>query len=205
MMLQIRKCPISFFQKFRSNVEIEPIAAVVASLMSRGSVGAKTGGKGSWRRKEKKVKKGGNVEGAKLWQAAQRLGCRAFGPLDSASFIFGAQDEALSFDKPELAFDMHANTFVLQGNSVKKPMVEILQDLVSTLDLSKRIKGDVDAEGHGEATGGDDDDLGVSTDVDFGRRCSHCELKRQFAHQDSSSGFCGLMWFTASSSDRRGS
>jgi nascent polypeptide-associated complex subunit beta len=136
--------------------------------MSRGSVGAKTGGKGSWRRKEKKVKKGGNVEGSKLWQAAQRLGCRAFGALDSASFIYGAQEEALSFDKPELAFEMRANTFLLQGTGVKKPMVEILQDLVSTLDLSKRVKGAADGEGEGDAEAkGDDDDLGVPTDVDF--------------------------------------
>jgi nascent polypeptide-associated complex subunit beta len=74
----------------------------------------------------------------------------------------GAQEEALSFDKPELAFDMRANTFVLQGTAVKKPMVEILQDLVSTLDLSKRSK-----EGEAEPKEGEDDDLGVSTDVDF--------------------------------------
>jgi nascent polypeptide-associated complex subunit beta len=130
--------------------------------MSRGVVGAKTGGKGSWRRKDKKVKKGGNLEGTKVWQAALRSGCRSFGNLDSASFLFSGQDDALSFDKPELAFDMRANTFVLQGNAVKKPMVEILQDLVSTLDFSKRGK-----ETDGEAPPAEDDDLGINTEVNF--------------------------------------
>jgi hypothetical protein len=131
--------------------------------MSRGSVGAKTGGKGSWRRKEKKVKKGGNIEGTKLWQAATRLGCRAFGPLDSVSILFHGQDEALSFDKPELLFDMRANTFIIQGNAVKKPMIEVVQDLVSSLDLSK-LKGAPEAA---DAAKPAEDDDGIPTDVDF--------------------------------------
>jgi hypothetical protein len=133
---------------------------VVASLMTRGSAGLKTGGKGSWRRKEKKVKKGGNIEGAKLWQAAQRLGCRTVGALDSASFLFGDREDGLSFSKPELICDMRANTFIIQGNAVKKPMVEIFQDLLSTLDFSKGAAAE-------EAKPAEEDDLGIPTDVDF--------------------------------------
>jgi stalled ribosome alternative rescue factor ArfA len=139
--------------------------AVMAGLMSRGTVGAKTGGKGSWRRKEKKVKKGGNVEGTKLWQAATRLGCRAFGALDSVSILFAGQDEALSFDKPELLFDMRANTFIIQGTAVKKPMIEVVQELVSSLDFSK-LKDSADSTAAGAAAPAEDDD-GIPTDVDF--------------------------------------
>jgi stalled ribosome alternative rescue factor ArfA len=142
---------------------IPAIVSGYGRLMSRGTVGAKTGGKGSWRRKEKKVKKGGNVEGTKLWQAATRLGCRAFGQLDSVSILFHGQDEALSFDKPELLFDMRANTFIIQGTAVKKPMIEVVQELVSSLDLSK-LKGTGDSTP--VATPAEDDD-GIPTDVDF--------------------------------------
>jgi hypothetical protein len=58
---------------------------------------------------------------------------------------------------------MRANTFILQGNAVKKPMVEILQDLVSTLDFSKRAQPGPGAE----EKPAEDDDLGIPTDVDF--------------------------------------
>ena len=120
----------------------------------------KTGGRGSWRRKAKKTQKNGNQNGLKVWLAAQRLGCREFGELDSASIILQGSEEALSFQKPELAFNMHANTYAIMGKVEKKPIAEVLTDLISSIDLSK-IK--LPAE---EAK----DDLGdVPEDVDFSK------------------------------------
>jgi nascent polypeptide-associated complex subunit beta len=133
--------------------------------MSRGQVGSKTGGKGSWRRKGKKVSTTGNLEGQKVWATALRLGCRQFGQLDSASMLISGEDDALHFTKPELVLDMRSNTYILQGTPAKKPMVEVLQELFASFDPSK-----VDKE-HGAAEEKPDeggDDLGDIPDgIDF--------------------------------------
>ena len=123
--------------------------------MSRGAIGTRTGGKGSWRRKTKKVSKNGNQEGEKLWMACARQGCREFGPLDTASIILKDATDALAFKQPELAFNMHANTYVLKGTPEQKPIAEVFSDLLSSMDFSKFAKKE------------DTDDLGVSEDVNF--------------------------------------
>lgn len=126
--------------------------------MSRGSVGTRTGGKGSWRRKAKKTPKDGNQEGLKVWQAAQRLGCRQFGELDTASIMVKDQEDTLHFTKPQLALDGRANTYVLMGKPEWKPMVAVLQELLGGIDLSSLKKDDAK------------DDLGdVPADVDFSK------------------------------------
>ena len=88
--------------------------------------------------------------------ACARQGCREFGELDTASIILKDAEDALAFTKPELAFNMHANTYVLKGTAEKKPVAEVFTDLLSSLDLSKFAK---------KAEEGDD--LGVSEDVNF--------------------------------------
>ena len=129
--------------------------------MSRGTVGAKTGGKGSWRRKTKKTQHGGNQDGLKVWLAAQRLVCRDFGELDSVSMIIQGSDEALSFKQPELAFNTHANTFAIMGKAEKKTITEVLTDLISGMNFGSIKKGE---EEHKE------DELGdVPADVDFSK------------------------------------
>lgn len=130
--------------------------------MSRGTVGAKTGGKGSWRRKTKKTQRGGNQDGLKVWLAAQRLGCRDFGELDSVSMIIQGSDDALYFKQPELAFDMRANTYVVMGKAEKKTITEVLTDLISGMNFGGNIKK---AEGENK-----EDELGdVPADVDFSK------------------------------------
>ena len=139
----------------------------------------KTGGRGSWRRKVKKAQKNGNQNGIKVWLAAQRLGCREFGELDSASIIIQGSEEAISFQKPELAFNMHANTYVIKGKAEKKPIVEVLTDLISGMDLSGLKKpaeeakddlGDVPADIDFSKTEEAKDDLGdVPADIDFSK------------------------------------
>lgn len=131
--------------------------------MSRGNVGVRTGGKGSWRRKAKKTPKGGNHEGQKVWAAALRSGCREFGELDAASMMIEGQDEALFFEKPQLALDMRSNTFVLMGAPQKKPMAEVLQELIMQL-------GAFTGQKPAEKTEGATDDIGdVPEDVDFSK------------------------------------
>lgn len=132
--------------------------------MSRGTVGSRTGGKGSWRRKAKKTPKGGNQEGQKVWAAALRSGCRNFGELDTASFIFTEGEEALHFNKPQLALDMRSNTFVLMGQGEKKKVSEVLQDMIAGLDFTKLLQS-------AKKEGGEEkDDIGeVPEDVDFSK------------------------------------
>ena len=137
--------------------------------MSRGNVGVRTGGKGSWRRKAKRTPKGGNHEGQKVWAAALRSGCREFGELDSASMIVEGQEEAVFFSKPQLALDMRSNTFVLMGTAEKKPMQEVLQELLSSIDFSKFAKKAEKEEGAA-------DDIGdVPEDVDFSKPAEEAE------------------------------
>lgn len=130
--------------------------------MSRGSVGSKTGGHGSWRRKTKKVSKNNNQEGQKVWLQAQRLGCRDLGEIDNASIMLTGEEEALSFSKPQLSFNMHANTYCLMGTPEKKKMADVITDFISSIDFSKFAK-DKKEEGK-------ENDLGdVPENVDFSK------------------------------------
>ena len=106
-------------------------------MSGKGVVGQKTGGKGSWRRKTKKTQSA-SQEADKLWLAAQRQGCRDIGEIDSATMIIAGKEDALSFQNPELALDMRANTYVLHGKAQNKPLVEVIQDMLPGLDLKKK-------------------------------------------------------------------
>ena len=114
--------------------------------MSRGGVGFKTGGHGSWRRKAKKVSKNSNQEGQKLWLQAQRLGCRDLGEIDNASIMITGSEEAISFTKPQLLFNMHANTYCIMGTPEKKKMSEVITDFISSIDFSKFKKDNKEGE-----------------------------------------------------------
>jgi nascent polypeptide-associated complex subunit beta len=92
------------------------------------------------------------VEGEKVWQAAQRQGCRSLGEIDVVNIIFGDEKDALCFKKPELAIDLKANTYVARGTPERKPISEVLQDMISNLDLSK-YKKDKDENDLGEDLG----------------------------------------------------
>ena len=118
-------------------------------MSSRGEIGARVGGKGSWRRKVKKAPSQ-SQEGEKLWVAAQRAGCRDIGEIDSASMIIAGREQALYFSKPELAVDMKANTYVIHGKPQDKPIVEVLTDLLSGIDLSKGKKAEEGKEDLGD-------------------------------------------------------
>lgn len=109
--------------------------------MSSKVAGSRVGGKGTWRRKGKKVSNQ-NQEADKLWLACQRAGCRDIGEIDSASMVIAKEDNALSFTKPELAVDMRANTYVLKGKPEKKPVAEVLTELLQGIDFSKLAKKD---------------------------------------------------------------
>ena len=107
--------------------------------MSSKGVGMRTGGKGSWRRK---VKKTGSANQAadKLWLAAQRAGCRDIGQIDNASIVSASDKDAISFTRPELALDMRANTYVLKGKAEKKPMAEVLTEMIQSIAGGKFAK-----------------------------------------------------------------
>ena len=127
--------------------------------MSPRGVGQKTGGKGSWRRKAKKVNTA-NQEADKLWLAAQRAGCRDIGEIDSTTIMIRGQEEALSFSKPELALDMRANTYVIRGKAEKKPLQDVLPDLLQGLNLQNLVKADDKKE---------EENLGDVENVDFSK------------------------------------
>lgn len=133
--------------------------------MSGRGLGQRTGGKGSWRRKVKKTNSSAS-EGDKVWLAAQRLGCRDIGEIDTASMIIAGEKEALSFAKPSLAIDMRANTYVLHGKAEKKPISEVFTEMLSGIDFSK--------------FGGDkkDDELGDVENVDFSKPEEEAEQKK---------------------------
>lgn len=126
--------------------------------MSGKGVGMKTGGKGSWRRKVKKTTSTANA-GDKVWLAAQRAGCRDIGEIDSASMILASEgQDAIHFTKPELAIDMRANTYVLHGKAEKKPVVEVLTEMLAGIGADK-LKNAPKA----------DEELGDVDNVDFSK------------------------------------
>ena len=124
--------------------------------MSSKGVGQKTGGKGSWRRKVKKSSSA-NQAADKLWLAAQRAGCRDIGQIDNASIVIASDNDAISFTKPELALDMRANTYILKGKPEKKPMAEVLTEMIQNIAGGKLTKAADEAQPA--------DDLGNTDDV----------------------------------------
>lgn len=83
--------------------------------------------------------------------------------------IVEGQEEAVFFSKPQLALDMRSNTFVLMGTAEKKPIQEVLQELLSSIDFSKFAKKAEKEEGAA-------DDLGdVPEDVDFSKPAEEAE------------------------------
>jgi nascent polypeptide-associated complex subunit beta len=113
------------------------------------SAGTKTGGKGSFRRPQKRVAQSSAAEGEKVWQAALRQGCRNLGDVDSITMILDGQTDALSFKKAELAMDMKANTYVIKGTPEKKPLADVVQDMFANIDMSK-FKKDKDENDLGD-------------------------------------------------------
>lgn len=124
--------------------------------MSSKVAGSRVGGKGTWRRKGKKVSNQ-NQEADKLWLAAQRAGCRDIGEIDNASIIMAKQDDALSFNKPELALDMRANTYVIRGKAEKKPIAEVFTELIQQVAAKYPKSKDEEKK----------DELGDVENVDF--------------------------------------
>ena len=130
--------------------------------MSGKGAGQKTGGKGSWRRKGKKTTSAAQ-ESDKLWLASLRQGCRAIGDIDSATMIISGKEQALSFQKPELALDMRANTYVLKGKPEEKALVDVITDILPQLD---KLKKAADEEKKDEEK---KEDLGDVDNVDFSK------------------------------------
>ena len=128
--------------------------------MSGRGVGQKTGGKGSWRRKVKKTSSSAQ-EADKLWLAAQRQGCRDIGEIDSATMIISGKENALSFQKPELALDMRANTYILKGKPEEKQLVEVIKDILPQFDnIAKQEEENKEEK---------KEDLGDVDNVDFSK------------------------------------
>ena len=141
-------------------------------MSGRGTVGARTGGKGSWRRKGKKQPHGDNLEAQKIWAAAQRLINNRIFQLDLCLMIGDLKDnDALSFNKPELLCDQRANTYIIHGKPEKKPMTEVFQDLFSNIDFSKFGKDKANEEA-GENDLGD-----IPQDLDFSKPTEEGEAK----------------------------
>lgn len=135
--------------------------------MSGKQLGAKVGGKGSWRRKVKKAPSS-SQEADKVWLSAQRQGCRDIGEIDNATMILANDKEGLSFTKPELAVDMRANTYILRGKPEKKPLADLVQDLLAGIDFSKFKKD-----------GENKEELGDVANVDFSKPEEAQEEKKE--------------------------
>ena len=103
--------------------------------MSGKSVGQKVGGKGSWRRKVKRVL---DDPGAKLWTACVNARCRSCGVIEKCLFL-SQGDYGYSFTKPEMLYNIEANAYVIRGTPEKKSLKDILQEfLVPNARLATR-------------------------------------------------------------------
>lgn len=94
--------------------------------MSGKAVGQKVGGKGSFRRKVKRVV---DEPGGKLWTACSSARCRSCGFIDKCLFMCSA-DFGYSFSKPEMLVNVDANTYVIRGTPEKKQLPELLNDFL---------------------------------------------------------------------------
>eukprot|EP00753_Platysulcus_tardus_P015621 PLAT5140.1.p2 GENE.PLAT5140.1~~PLAT5140.1.p2 ORF type:complete len:170 (-),score=75.56 PLAT5140.1:205-714(-) len=146
--------------------EIKAARAKLAARMG----GARTGGRGSVRRKRKARRKTAGTDDKRLQQALKRLGVQSIPAIEEVN-IFKKNGEVIHFVAPKVQANIQSNTYVIIGRGETKKLQELLPDIISQLgpdnlaslrSIASSITGDA-ATGEGAAAGdaaegGDSDD-----------------------------------------------
>eukprot|EP00163_Fabomonas_tropica_P012336 TRINITY_DN235_c0_g1_i1.p1 TRINITY_DN235_c0_g1~~TRINITY_DN235_c0_g1_i1.p1 ORF type:complete len:157 (-),score=60.38 TRINITY_DN235_c0_g1_i1:262-732(-) len=136
-----------------------PIDQEKLARLQKLGASVRTGGKGSVRRKQKRVHKASNVDDKRLNAQFKRLGLNAIPGIEEVN-LFKKDNTVMQFTNPRLQAAPAANTYVVQGHHETKNIADILPDVLSQLgpESLEQLKNMVNAQGAGAAGGADSDD-----------------------------------------------
>ncbi|KAL1927972.1 hypothetical protein VTP01DRAFT_3377 [Rhizomucor pusillus] len=122
------------------------------------------GGKGTPRRKVKKVTKSVGGDDRKLQAALQKLGVQPLGGIEEVN-MFKEDGKVIHFAVPRVQAAVNANTFAIHGRSVEKELTELVPGILSQLgpdslaSLRKLAEAYTSAQGAAGAGNDDDDEI----------------------------------------------
>ncbi|EGD79923.1 nascent polypeptide-associated complex subunit beta [Salpingoeca rosetta] len=93
---------------------------------------ARLGGKGTPRRKKKRVHKSTVTDDKKLMGTLKKLGVNPIPGVEEVNMI-RTDGKVIHFDKPKVQAAIAANTFSISGNSQVKPLSELLPGILPQL------------------------------------------------------------------------
>jgi nascent polypeptide-associated complex subunit beta len=132
--------------------------AKLQAFLAKGGAGAKTGGKGSVRRKQKVVRKNTAQDSKKMKAILNKLNVREIPAIEEVNF-FKADNQITHFKAPKVQASIAANTYVVTGTPQEKKLEDLLPGIISQLgadnleSLQKIYKAFAEKDGK---TGDDD-------------------------------------------------
>jgi len=140
--------------------DAQKLAAFVSKGGKTGGDGARTGGKGTVRRKHKAVRKNATHDDKRLKNQLNKLNVRDIPAIEEVN-LFKDDGHVIHFANPKVQASIAANTYVVSGNAETKKLQELLPGIISqlgpdNLDDLKKIYASFSQEG-GTTGGGDDD------------------------------------------------
>lgn len=100
--------------------------------LQRMAAGVRVGGKGSVRRKKKAVHKAAPTDDKRLQVTLKRLQLSQLPGIEEVN-IFKDNGSVINFQNPKVQAQISANTYVISGTAVTKPLQEMLPSIVNQL------------------------------------------------------------------------
>lgn len=100
--------------------------------LQRMAAGVRVGGKGSVRRKKKAVHKAAPTDDKRLQTTLKRLQLSQLPGIEEVN-IFKDNGSVINFQNPKVQAQISANTYVISGAAVTKPLQEMLPSIVNQL------------------------------------------------------------------------
>lgn len=137
--------------------------------LQRMAAGVRVGGKGSVRRKKKAVHKAAPTDDKRLQTTLKRLQLSQLPGIEEVN-IFKDNGSVINFQNPKVQAQISANTYVISGNAVTKPLQEMLPSIVNQLgaDNMPQMKSLMDQLGAGMSGGKPDNAAQAGKGADGG-------------------------------------
>merc|ERR1711869_98941 len=121
---------------------------------------SQTGGKGSARRKTRKVHKATGQDDKRLANTLKRIGMNSVPGIEEVN-MFKADGDVLHFSNPKVQANIAANAYVISGNAENKKLTDMLPGIITQLgpDNLTQLKNIASTLGAQKGGAGSDDDV----------------------------------------------
>jgi len=142
-------------------------AEKLAKLVGNKTSAARTGGKGTVRRKRKAVRKAATTDDKRLKSTLNRLNVRDIPAIEEVN-LFKEDGNVIHFNNPKVQASIAANTYVVSGHAETKKLQDLLPGIINQLgpDNLEHLKkvyasfaGKAAAGGAAGAAGADEEDV----------------------------------------------